>query len=169
MLSRDPTSTGRLIYVEGSKEGEGDTARQVLCVCDRFSSLFRRILALGLSEISGTPSLARLVSLCSNEIGYLWKRLINIAQTEENHSFWSGFLLPAPGERSCWCSGGHSCSRCFWESSTMRERNALKLWHEFWNKQRALGFLYHPWSQGTVMSSHCHPHKIEEFKTVFFF
>lgn len=115
------------------------------------------------------PSLARLVSLCSNEISYLWKRLINIAQTEENHSFWSGFLLPAPGERSCWCSGGHSCSRCFWESSTMHERNALKLWHEFWNKQRVLGFLHHPWSQGKVMSSHCHPNKTEEFKTVFFF
>lgn len=116
------------------------------------------------------PSLPHLDSHCNNEISYLWERLINIAQTEENHSFWSGFLLPTPGE-------SNSDALVATAAPGVSE-NQHHAWEEHlkalaWIVERTtfcrLRFLCHSWNQGTGMRPHCPAQETEEFKTGRFF
>lgn len=77
------------------------------------------------------PSLPHLVSHCSNEISYLWKRQTLLRQRKTTHSEVVSFCRSLGREtRMLWWP---QLLQKFLRISTMHERNALKLWHELWN------------------------------------
>lgn len=69
-----------------------------------------------------------------------------------------------PLGRALGCSGGHSCSRCFWEHNAWEENLKALAWILEQTAFCRLGFLYHSWSQGMGMRSHCPAQETGGFK-----